>query len=643
MKEDQVNITQKTDEEIKQILGINPEEACKKPDFIRRLKLKDLIIDDFSRFLPYLSELRTLYLTNCTIINFSELLKLAHCNYFYLDNVTFRNSDCHTIREFPYEMRFSNMNFDACGLNGLHAAGSRKGYKHFEIENCHIDNIQELNNIEGLSALMLDNITFTWYPKKIKEKSVRRISISNSQFDDVSFIPFKKSVEDIEFINCQIGSIAGLSEFKKLEEIEIDTGTTVEDMKEQGNPSNKELTCCFFVKEEKSINLKNVQTLKNYINHFHFTNFKGKTIEGLREFEKVNKLSLDDSTFYVDAFLPIAKQIKSVNVSDSVIKKQNYFSDFPNLTCFELSYHGESNIKSRNFSKLLPLKNQLKELFFYESVEVAATYPIKQFKALESLKIGYEVSVKTTESIMKLKKLKKLSVSTEKTKTIFDVGNLKKLEFLIFNSRARFTGFEHLKRLKSLEIINDRIFDVKTLPKMKSLKRLRFSAYNCKVKGLSRFPNLEFLKLQGVKELQLKDLKKLKVLDLQNSEIKDFSSFGNLPSLEKLDVSVLQNKINLKGISKFPNLKWLTFSESMELDDISGLEPLKKLERLDLLHTRVTDVRMLNSLPNLKDVNIAVWDADVDLESQLDRPEIAIYCGLPTRNLCIWERDEFGI
>ncbi|MCS4300669.1 hypothetical protein [Chryseobacterium sp. BIGb0232] len=637
MKEDQVNITPKTDEEIKQILGINPEENYNKS----YLKLKDLIIDDFSWFLPYLDKIRTVDLKNCTLTNFSELLKL-NSSYFNFDNVTFKNSDCNIISEFPYEMRFSNMSFDAACLNGLQMSGPKKGFKHLFINNCHIENIQEISNIEGLYSLHLDKITFTCHPKKIKEKSIRMIHIANSQFEDISFIPFKKSVEDIEFINCQIGSITGLSEFKKLEEIEMDTNTTIEKRYELENPFDRKIIC-HFVQAEKPFSLKNVIAIRNYINQLHFTNFKEKTIEDLGEFEKVNKLSLDDSTFYVDAFLPIAKQIKSVNVSDSVIKKQNYFSDFPNLTCFELSYHGESNIKSRNFSKLLPLKNQLKELDFFEFVEIPAIYPIEQFTALETLEIGSEVSVQTAESIMKLKKLKKLSVSTEKTKTIFDVGNLKKLEFLIFNSRARFTGFEHLKRLKSLEIINDRIFDVKTLPKMKSLKRLRFSAYNCKVKGLSRFPNLEFLKLQGVKELQLKDLKKLKVLDLQNSEIKDFSSFGNLPSLEKLDVSVLQNKINLKGISKFPNLKWLTFSESMELDDISGLEPLKKLERLDLLHTRVTDVRVLSSLPSLKEVNIAVWDADVDLESQLDRPEIAIYCGLPTRNLCIWERDEFGI
>jgi Leucine-rich repeat (LRR) protein len=78
--------------------------------------------------------------------------------------------------------------------------------------------------------------------------------------------------------------------------------------------------------------------------------------------------------------------------------------------------------------------------------------------------LGYEISAKTEESIMKLKKLKKLDISIAKTKHIFDLGHLKKLEFLIFNSRTKFIGFENLKRLKSLQIINDKKFDLRTLP-----------------------------------------------------------------------------------------------------------------------------------------------------------------------------------
>ncbi|MGH1517637.1 hypothetical protein [Chryseobacterium sp. JK1] len=650
MKEDhQTNTQQENDEEIKkieEILGVNTEEDDKKFNSLTTLYLKDITIEDFSKFLPYLSKVVKVKLTNCTVPNFSELLRLEYCGDFYLDNVTFINSDCNIIRDFPHDVRFSNMSFDARCMNGLHLPGSTKGFKHFFIKNCHIDNIQELSNIEGLYSLDLDKITFTYKAKKIEQKSITMIDVSNSQFDDISFIPFKKSVRIVEFKNCQIRSFDGISAFKKLEKIKIDTDTTIEEWKELKNPFNKEIICSF-VKAEKSFSLKNVLSLKNYVNQLELTDFKEKTIDDLGKFEKITILSFDQSIWYVDTFLPIAKQIGKVELRDSVIKKHTYFKHFPNIKSFEFAYFEKRDADVRSFSKLLPLKKQLKELDFYETDDLKKklkSYPLEKFTALESLQMGYEVSEQTAESILKLKKLKKLKISVEKTKQTFNLENLKKLEYLVFNSRVRFTGFQHLKRLQSLKIVNDKKFNVKTLPTMKSLKRLSFWAYDYNIKGLERFPNLVFLKLQGAMKLEIKGLKKLKVLDLQNSEIEDFSSFGALPSLEKLDLSSLQGKINLEGMSKFSNLKWLTLLESYEVDDISGLEPLKKLERLDLLSTKVTDVQVLNTLPNLKEVNIAVNNCDeLNLESQLDRPEIGIYSGLPWLNLSIWKKDEFGI
>ncbi|MDN4012112.1 hypothetical protein QX233_06570 [Chryseobacterium gambrini] len=645
--ENQINRSTVLDEEtqkIEEILGIKPEDYLKY-NLLQYLHLNDVDIEDFSKFLPYLVKVTKVKLTNCTIANFSELLKIDSCSSFTLDNVTFRNNECNVNRGFPYEIRFSNMTFDAGCFNSFHISSSGKGYKHLFINNCHIDNIQEINNIKGLYSLHLDSITFTCNPTKVKEKSIYMIHIFNSKFEDISFIPFKKSVTDIEFKNCRIGSFNGISEFEKLEEIEMTTDTVVENKEELENPFNKEITCQF-IKAEKPFRLKNAVSLRNYINELSFTDFKAKKIKNLENFEMVKTLSFDKSEFYVDAFLPIANQIQKVKMRDSEIKKHNYFRSFVNLKSFESLCFSRESKEIKNFSKLLPLKDQLTSLDFYEHDEIdkkAPDYPIGQFTSLETLELGYDISAKTGKSIMQLKKLKKLKISTVKTKQIFDLGHLKKLEFLIFNSRTKFIGFENLKRLKSLKIINDKKFDLRTLPKIESLKRLNLYGNDSKMKGFSRFPNLEFLSLQGVGKVNLKPLKKLKVLDLYNSNITDFSSFGNMPFLEKLDLSCIQNNIDLKEMYKFPNLKWLGFLESEELDDISGLEPLKKLERLDLFQTNVTDVKVLNTLPNLKEVNLAVKNYKLNLKAQLDRPEIAAYYALPSVMFFIWKEDEFGI
>ncbi|WBX97041.1 leucine-rich repeat domain-containing protein [Chryseobacterium gambrini] len=645
--ENQINRSTVLDEEtqkIEEILGIKPEDYLKY-NLLKYLHLKDVDIEDFSKFLPYLVKVTKVKLTNCTIANFSELLKIERCSSFTLDNVTFRNNECNVTRGFPYEIRFSNMTFDAGCFNSFHISSSGKGHKHLFINNCHIDNIQEINNIKGLYSLHLDSITFTCNPTKVKEKSIYMIHIFNSKFEDISFIPFKKSVTDIEFRNCKIGSFKGISEFEKLEEIKMNTDTVVENREALENPFNKEITC-HFIKAEKPFRLKNAVSLRNYINELSFTDFKAKKIKDIEKFEVVKTLSFDKSEFYVDAFLPISNQIQKVKMRDSEIKKHKYFRSFVNLKSFESLCFSRESKEIKNFSKLLPLKDQLTSLDFYEDDEIdkkAPNYPIGQFTSLETLELGYDISAKTGRSIMQLKKLKKLKISTVKTKQIFDLRHLKKLEFLIFNSRAKFIGFENLRRLKSLKIINDKKFDLKTLPKMESLKRLKLSGNKQDMKGFSRFPNLEFLSLQRSGKVHLKPLKKLKVLDLHNSDITNFSSFATMPLLEKLNLSCIQNNIDLKEMYKFPNLKWLGFLESEELDDISGLEPLKKLERLDLFQTNVTDVKVLNTLPNLKEVNLAVKNYKLNLKAQLDRPEIAAYYGLPSVMFLIWKRDEFGI
>jgi hypothetical protein len=73
---------------------------------------------------------------------------------------------------------------------------------------------------------------------------------------------------------------------------------------------------------------------------------------------------------------------------DSEIKKHNYFRSFVNLKSFESLCFSRESKEIKNFSKLLPLKDQLMSLDFYEDDEMdkkAPDYPIGQFTSLETL------------------------------------------------------------------------------------------------------------------------------------------------------------------------------------------------------------------------------------------------------------------
>lgn len=610
-------------------------------EHIESLRLDNVVIDDFATLLPHLEKLSHLKINDSTIQNFSELLSLRYAD-LRLNKVIFKNNDCDITGALPRHLIFSNMQLDAVCLRGI-TKNNVEGFRQTEFKNCHIDNIQEIDNLDQISLLIFDNITFTHQPKEASKKATRRLMIHNTNFADVAFLPFSDSIENIEFENCQIGSIAGLTRFPKLDEIRIDSDTTIEDKSSPENPFQNEITC-IITQGKRPLDLREIISLKDAIYTLHLHNYEERSIDFIGEFKNVKHLSFYESKAYIDAFLPIAKQIETISFTQSIIKKYNYFGYFKNLVSLESTNYDEDNRGLSTFKKIRPLKRQLKVLEIYDHQKIHASHLIKEFTALESLKIAYEVPVQTAEYILTLQNLKKLSLSIEEKDYTLSLEKLKKLEFLILEADNDFVGFEHLTQLKSLKIgdsISTPVIDVNALPRMESLQRLNLVSYDYEIKGLAQFPNLEALRLKGAPKVQLGKLEKLKVLSLENSSIEGFSTFEELPSLEKLDLSSIYNKLNLEGFHKFRNLQYLTFLES-EVDDISHLEPLKKLEYLDLYCTAVSDVQVLNTLPNLKEVNLAVLGSK-NLEKQLEKPEIAIYCGLPAICIWIWEEDEFGV
>lgn len=611
-------------------------------EYVESLRLDDVVIDDFSKLFPYLNSLRVLKINNSTIPNFSELLDL-NCDDLYLDNVIFKNNDCKVKGKLPWHLKFLNMKFDATALRCFKKTNA-KGFRQVEFSKCHIDNIQYINEVKPISFLIFNNITFTHKRnKKASKSSTKRLTIYNSKFKDVSFLPFKSSLEDIQFVDCKIGSIAGLTKFPNLRKLSMNTDTTVKEQSVQKNNSNKKILCVLN-QGEKSLDLRMIRSIRKLVHELLFFNYKGKKIKFIQEFKEVKHLSFEESKVYIDAFLPIAKQIESIAFTKSIIKNQDRLEQFKNLIKFKIKYYGKGNKGLGSFEKILPLKKQLKILDIDNFAKIKATHLIEEFTALESLKISSDISVKTAKHILTIKNLKQLHlcIAAHKKKYRLNFKKLKKLEALILENEVKFTGFRSLKKLKALKLSSDSTIDINSIPKLKNLSRLNITGDNSKIKILKQFPNLEYLSLRHCSKCKLGKLSKLKVLDLENSGIRTFSTFKELPNLEKLNLSSLYNDdINLKGLYKFPNLKSLTLLES-RISDLSGLEPLKKLEYLDLYYTKVLDVRVLNTLPNLKGVNLAT-KSSVNLEEQLDKPEIAVYCGLPSVYLWIWEKDEFGI
>lgn len=610
-------------------------------DSITSLRLDDVVIADFSELLPHLKDLRTFTIYNSTLANFSELL---HVNYFdlFLNNVVFTSTTCSTIGKLPGHVKFSNMKLDATSLRCFKLTNI-KGFHQVEFKNCHIDNIQHLNDMMPISLLILDNITYTYQPKKTTKKNTRRLSIFNTKLNDLSFLPFKNSLMDLEFFNCQIGNLAEITKIPNLSDLSFDTDCKIKDKTVIENVQNNKLTCGI-IENKKPLDLRLIRTIQHFVHELNLNSFKQKSIDFIDEFKSIKHLSFRESTLYVNAFLPIAHQIEFISFRNSKIKNTAYFNQFTNLENVEFNNYGEDKKGLKSFKKIIPLKNQLKVLDICDFDKIKEPHYIGEFKMLESLKLGYGVSVKAAKYALTLKNLKKLSLNIRSKKRTLNLKNLTELEFLILETDVNFKGFEYLTKLKSLKIEGgdkESTININSLPKMPSLQRLNVTNYKRKIKDLQQFPNLKYLRLKGCPELKLSTLKWLKVLDLENAGITNLSTIEELPRLEKLDLSSGYSGLNLEGIGKFPNLKKLSLSES-DIKDIAPIESLKKLEYLDLYYTDVSEVQVLNTLPKIKEANLAVFRRE-NLEEQLENPSIAVYCGRPSIYMRIWEEDEFEI
>ena len=99
------------------------------------------------------------------------------------------------------------------------------------------------------------------------------------------------------------------------------------------------------------------------------------------------------------------------------------------------------------------------------------------------------------------------------------------------------------------------------------------------------FPNLEQLTIRGV-------------------PVADSSLWQNLPALKTL--SIFESEVGnrqLRAIAGLPNLQALTL-RNCNISNISCLENAVKLKKLDLSHNLLTDVSVLQKLPNLTEINL---------------------------------------
>ena len=661
---------------------VNTYSSWTQLEGIRELKLEQVSIDNINVLLPFSKNLHTLKLMNCTIGTICGLFHFKNLCNLTLDNVTildveksYPTKDCSTdYKGCLMEINLKNMTIEHLGILQPMA----KSLVHVFVTGCTIHNFYEVNLFPKLYDLRLENVIIKKSSTDILYKSSPDrnfvwLYLTKMEFEDVDyFLPISKGVHGITLNNCTIGSIRKLNEFTNLQEFEIDASTEIKDIvlvKDDTSPF-KIKECIISINEEENdskgvtFNIEKLGALANSIQSITFKNDQVSNLAYLVNFESLNALKFDCVTARLKDFLSIATQIVSLDFSESTIKNRSQIQHFKNLEVLKINADTTAQ-NFKDFKTLLPLKHQLKKFDFwnFSDSSIKNLELIEQFTALESVFILY-ASKKVAQRVFKLTSLKKLSINIlAKNAQVFNVKALKNIEELYVESENHITlkGFKKLEHLKVLSLkdacsannihkiknlqylkINEAI-NINELPAIPTLTKLEIEVTeDYEVLGLEQFPNVKELSIKGTNKITLGYLPNLKVLDISSIFPKEIDFLDHVPNLEKL---CLENNCMtaVNGLDKLTNLKMLNLSENT-IKNIDGLANLKNLERLNLYENEISEISILNTLPNLIQVNMAGNKIEKpEVLKQLNKPETAIFYGLPKIPFRIWEDQDFEL
>jgi len=204
----------------------------------------------------------------------------------------------------------------------------------------------------------------------------------------------------------------------------------------------------------------------------------------------------------------------------------------------------------------------------------------------------------TEEQLEEVAKMVFLDISGNKDiKSLKPVAQLPLLEVIRCNGSGieSIEGVEGLINLRQIDCSdNDNISSLVPLSELTNIEEVKCG--NTMVKSL----------------LPLRSLVNLQKLDLHYTTVVDLRILKDLKKLETLDVSENVSLYSLDGVNYMGELRDLNCSKT-NIDDLTPLAGLNKLERVDCSETRVASLRPIQLNKGIKDINCS--DSEVTANS----------------------------
>ena len=270
-----------------------------------------------------------------------------------------------------------------------------------------------------------------------------------------------------------------------------------------------------------------------------------------------------------------------------------------------------NTISLEEFKKLLPLKEQILGFNLNYCPKINSLKGLSEFPNIEHIMItGQDKEWDLTE-LAKMKKLKYLQIANVNYKDLSFLKSLNGLEELTFFMQPKgvsdLSWVKGKSKLRVLKFYNMRCPDISALESLTNLEVLSlYMVYPKSVEPLRKLKKLKWLDLYAVSCEDLSpvgELTELKVLNLYMTKAANYNFLNKLKTLEDLSATFCKIK-SLNFLAGASSLKYVSFHNSTEITDWSGIKDAKSLDSLTLEDTRFTDLSLIKDL-KLKRLNLS--------------------------------------
>ncbi|HNP19132.1 MAG TPA: leucine-rich repeat domain-containing protein [Fulvivirga sp.] len=519
----------------------------------------------------------------------------------------------------------TGLNISYTGINDLTYLRYAENIKHLNIANSRVTSLEPLQNLQQLESLTISATNVNEFTILKYFTNLRKLDLSETNFGQLSILEGLKELRNLNLSRTNIYSLNNTMSAKTLENLDV-SFTGIIDLSPLGNYSALNTLNINNTQVADLTPLVGIKTLeKVYADNTLLTKEKVTAFKDARP-DVIVVINSEELSAWWNGLSPNWKnalrpyiangkeqptkeQLAKLISIDSLNVAGNGLEDLVPLSKFlRLRYLNISDNTIANFDELRNLSGLIELRASHTGLTV-----VRSILSLNKLqKLDLSDNQLTTESVMKLSKLKNLTLlnidNTGTSKqTVSQFGSqIDNGCTVIFDSKGLQVWWNKLdnnwQKILKLQITLSPEPSTKELHRLIALKRIVIvDEHIVNLKPLEQFLQIESLYLEKVTLNSLESVKALGAIKKLTIKLSPISSLVPLSEITSLEVLNLDNTAieDLRPLAALLDLRELSVAGT-KINDLKGLETLYNLQVLDISSTQVKRLKRLDELIYLK-------------------------------------------